>query len=127
MGQDLSDVRVHTGNAADALSRSLGATAFTTGSDIFFRDGAYDPGSSDCQRLIAHELTHVAQQGGATAGVQGKMTVNAPGDEYEVEADQVADTVMNQAEPVQLQEELEEDELHMQSAGEEEEEEMVEL
>jgi hypothetical protein len=64
-GQDFSDVRIHTGAEADNLNNNLQAKAFTTGSDIFFRDGDYNPNSSDGQELLAHELTHVVQQGGS--------------------------------------------------------------
>jgi len=67
-GADFSGVRVHTGGQADALNRSLNARAFTTGKDIFFGKGQYNPGSSGGQELIAHELTHTVQQG--AAGVQ---------------------------------------------------------
>jgi hypothetical protein len=114
MGQDFSGVTVHTDAQADHLSRQLGAEAFTTGSDVFFREGAYDPASSDGQRLIAHELTHVVQQGAAAPNVQGKLTVNDPDDQFEAQADTVADMVMNQ--PVE-----EEEELQMQEVEEEEE------
>lgn len=62
-GADFSGVRVHTGNRADVLNRSLNAKAFTSGSDIFFGKGQYNPGSSSGQQLIAHELTHTVQQG----------------------------------------------------------------
>jgi hypothetical protein len=63
-GTDLSGVRVHTDSTADSLSRSLQADAFTTGSDIFFRQGTYKPGTSDGDHLIGHELAHVATEGG---------------------------------------------------------------
>lgn len=98
LGQDFSSVNVHTDSGADNLSRSLSAKAFTTGSDIYFREGAYQPGSSEGQRLIAHELTHVVQQGGSSPAVQAKMTVNDPNDQYEAEADRVADTIMSMPE-----------------------------
>jgi len=62
-GADFGGVRVHTGGQADALNRSLNARAFTTGKDIFFGKGQYNPGSSGGQELIAHELTHTVQQG----------------------------------------------------------------
>jgi hypothetical protein len=71
-GADFSGVRVHTGGQADALNRSLNARAFTTGSDIFFGKGQYNPGSRGGQELIAHELTHTVQQGG---GAQGQPAV----------------------------------------------------
>lgn len=64
MGADFSRVRVHTDTRADALNKSIQAKAFTTGKDIFFRQGAYQPGSRGGQELIAHELTHVVQQSG---------------------------------------------------------------
>ncbi|MBM3235930.1 DUF4157 domain-containing protein [Candidatus Poribacteria bacterium] len=66
-GYDFSQVRVHTDAEADNLNNSLNAQAFTTGQDVFFRQGAYNPGSSSGQKLLAHELTHVAQQNGDKA------------------------------------------------------------
>lgn len=69
-GSDLSNVRIHNGARADKLSRSIQANAFTTGQDIFFRGGAYKPESYGGQQLIAHELTHVAQQQTGTQLVQ---------------------------------------------------------
>ncbi|WP_199245950.1 DUF4157 domain-containing protein [[Phormidium] sp. ETS-05] len=62
-GADFSGVRVHTGAQADGLAKTIQAKAFTTGQDVFFRQGAYEPGSRGGQELIAHELTHVVQQG----------------------------------------------------------------
>jgi hypothetical protein len=59
---DFSGVRVHTDPDAHSLNRALAATAFTTGRDIFFRSGAYDPASVSGRRLLTHELTHVVQQ-----------------------------------------------------------------
>ncbi len=70
MGHDFSGVNIHADAQSDSLNQQLGARAFTTGSDIFFRQGEYNPGSSDGQQLLAHELTHVVQQG--AAGVQKK-------------------------------------------------------
>jgi Domain of unknown function (DUF4157)/Effector protein len=62
MGADFSEVRVHADAQADQLNRSIQAKAFTTGQNVFFRQGAYNPGSRGGQALIAHELTHVVQQ-----------------------------------------------------------------
>jgi hypothetical protein len=67
MGTDFSGVRVHTDTQADQLNQSIQAKAFTTGQDVFFRQGAYEPGSRGGQELIAHELTHVVQQSGGVA------------------------------------------------------------
>ncbi len=63
-GADFSTVRVHTGGQSDQLNRAIQAKAFTTGQDIFFRQGAYEPASQSGQELLAHELTHVIQQAG---------------------------------------------------------------
>lgn len=61
-GEDFGDVRVHTDNRSDRLTRSLEAKAFTVGSDIFFRSEAYSPHSEEGKHLMAHELAHVVQQ-----------------------------------------------------------------
>lgn len=63
-GADFGAVRVHDDTRADKLNQSLNARAFTTGKDIFFKQGAYDPNSNEGQELVAHELTHVVQQTG---------------------------------------------------------------
>jgi hypothetical protein len=72
IGADFSQVRVHTGAQASSLNRSISAQAFTRGSDVFFSSGKYNPGSAGGKRLLAHELTHVVQQGGAAQGAQRK-------------------------------------------------------
>lgn len=90
-GADFGQVRVHTGPQADALNQSLSARAFTTGHDIFFGEGQYNPQSSAGQELLAHELTHVVQQRGA---VQAKLAVGPADDAYEREADAVARAVV---------------------------------
>jgi hypothetical protein len=90
MGHDFSGVRVHTSSEADELNQQLSAKAFTTGQDVFFRQGDYDPGSSGGRELIAHELTHVVQQGSGLVGGGGGMTVRPAGDVYEQDADAIA-------------------------------------
>ncbi len=67
MGADLSGVRVHEDSASDSLNSSIQARAFTTGSDIFFKQGEYNPSSTEGQKLLAHELTHTVQQGAVSA------------------------------------------------------------
>jgi hypothetical protein len=64
-GADFGAVRIHTGDQAVQLSRDLHAQAFTHGSDLFFGAGSYAPRTSAGRRLLAHELTHVVQQGRA--------------------------------------------------------------
>lgn len=62
-GANFSDVRIHTDSHAAQSSEALSARAYTVGSDIAFKSGEYAPGSADGKRLLAHELTHVLQQG----------------------------------------------------------------
>ena len=64
-GKDLSHVRIHTDRSADTAARTVGARAFTRGSDIVFRGDQYHPHTYAGRRLLAHELTHVVQQGAA--------------------------------------------------------------
>jgi hypothetical protein len=89
-GQDFMDVRVHTSQESDNLNRQLNAKAFTTGNDIFFREGQYDPNSSSGKELITHELTHVVQQKSGRVKGGGNMTVHPSDDVFEQEADSVA-------------------------------------
>jgi hypothetical protein len=100
IGADFGGVRVHTDARADKLSRAVNARAFTVGRDVYFREGAYQPGSSSGRELLAHELTHVVQQSGSQGttggGVQRQLSVSQPGDKYEREADQVAQAVIHQ-------------------------------
>lgn len=65
LGHDFSAVRVHTGPEADRSARGIGALAYTVGTDVVFSHGAYDPLSASGRSLLAHELAHVAQHGGA--------------------------------------------------------------
>lgn len=65
-GFDFSKVRVHADEEAAGSARSMGALAYTAGSSIAFDGGRFQPQSGEGRRLIAHELTHVVQQGGAT-------------------------------------------------------------
>ena len=85
MGADFSGVKIHTGNESDRLNHELESKAFTTGKEIFVRKDQYNPGSQAGQKLLAHELTHVVQQGGANNinGSETSQVQRAPGDVYE--------------------------------------------
>ena len=61
-GHDFGNVRVHLDARAAASARSVSALAYTIGSDIVFRDGAFATDDSSGRRLLAHELAHVVQQ-----------------------------------------------------------------
>lgn len=62
-GADFSQVRTHTDSGAAQTAKSLRARAFTVGENIAFGAGEYAPDSDDGRLLLAHELTHVVQQG----------------------------------------------------------------
>lgn len=64
-GSDFSNVKIHTDANAVQMSQELGAQAFTTGNDVYFNDGKYNPDSREGKHLLAHELTHTIQQTGA--------------------------------------------------------------
>lgn len=66
-GYDFSAVRVHSDSRAAEISRSLHARAFTVGTDIAFGAEGYSPETPEGRRLLAHELTHVIQQGSGVA------------------------------------------------------------
>jgi hypothetical protein len=65
-GFDFSRVRVHNDERAAESARSVGALAYTVGEHVVFGAGQYAPGSPGGQQLLAHELTHVIQQRGAS-------------------------------------------------------------
>ncbi len=100
MGADFSGVKVHTDSQSDQLNKSIQAKAFTTGQDLFFRQGAYEPSSRGGQELIAHELTHVVQQNGGAVQMRSmppkqekpqnflartKLSVNIPQGKNEIQ------------------------------------------
>jgi hypothetical protein len=62
-GHDFSRVRVHSGPAAAQSAQDVNAHAYTVGHDLVFGAGRFAPGTHAGRRLIAHELTHVVQQG----------------------------------------------------------------
>lgn len=66
-GHDFGNVRIHTGSRAAASARAVHALAYTVGHDVVFGAGQYAPQSTAGQRLLAHELTHVIQQGASGA------------------------------------------------------------
>jgi hypothetical protein len=102
LGHDFSDVRVHTGGRADESARSVNAQAYTVGSDVVFRSGAYQPETPTGQRVIAHELTHVAQQkAGPVAGTPapGGIKLSDPSDSFEQAASRSAEMAVAQTSP----------------------------
>lgn len=73
-GRDFSQVRVHDDARAALSARALNAHAYTLGYDVVFGTGKYSPNSADGRRLLAHELVHVVQQGGAILMERSRST-----------------------------------------------------
>jgi hypothetical protein len=73
-GSNFSAVRIHEGTQAS----SLGALAYTQGTDIHFAPGQYQPHSTSGQELLGHELAHVVQQsqGRVATGPQTKAATS---------------------------------------------------
>ncbi|MCC6999837.1 MAG: DUF4157 domain-containing protein [Deltaproteobacteria bacterium] len=99
LGADLSGVRVHTDPLARQSTAAMGARAFAFGSDVFL-----GPGESGTDiELMAHELTHVVQQGAARMkATQAKLEVGAADSPAEAQADAVAASVAGGAAPTAL-------------------------
>lgn len=64
LGKDFKNVRIHNNPMSYELCRKISALAFTHGTHIYFAEGKYNPQNVEGKRLLAHELTHVVQQGG---------------------------------------------------------------
>lgn len=99
-GASLSGVRVHTDSAADRAAESVQAKAFTTGQDVYFRTGQFQPGSAAGDHLLAHEVAHTVQQGNSAGGIslkaeQSDWQVSQPSDFHEREADRAADAAVS--------------------------------
>jgi hypothetical protein len=90
-GYDFSQVRVHTDARAAESAQAVNALAYTVGRGVVFGEGQYAPETSGGRRLLAHELTHVVQQGSSTSIRSG---ISSLGDSDELEADQVGSAIL---------------------------------
>ena len=96
-GTSFEGVRVHTDERASKSAESVGANAYTVGSDVVFRSGQFNPATPTGQRTLAHELAHVVQQSqGPVDGTAaaGGIKVSDPSDRFERAAERTADDVM---------------------------------
>ncbi|GAB4197246.1 MAG: hypothetical protein OHK0022_15410 [Roseiflexaceae bacterium] len=97
-GHSFKDVRIHNNQEAHESAEMVQAKAYTSQTDIVFNQGEFNPGSSEGEQLIAHELAHVVQQSqGPVSGVPvgGGVQVSQPGDRFEVAADTMAANVVS--------------------------------
>jgi hypothetical protein len=70
-GKDFRGVKIHHDSEAEEANKILNANAFTYGNHIYFNAGKFNPDSKNGQELLAHELTHVVQQGNTSGlGIQ---------------------------------------------------------
>jgi hypothetical protein len=92
LGEDFSGVRVHADDRAATAASALAARAFTTGSHIVFARGEYAPTSQAGRRLLAHELTHVVQQG--LSAPSATPSVSEPDDAWERGARSMAQAIV---------------------------------
>ena len=90
LGYDFSGVRVHADARAAESARAVNALAYTVGRDVVFGAGQYAPHTALGERLVAHELTHVVQQGGPATGA---FAIGPAHDEFEREASSVAQSL----------------------------------
>ncbi len=101
-GHDFSQVRIHADGRAAQSAHAVAAEAYTVGHDIVFDAGRYAPASPQGRWLLAHELTHVAQQ--AETPLEAAAAAPSPGEPLQVsdpdsaperEASAVADRVLS--------------------------------
>ena len=79
-GADFGHVRIHAGAQAENSARAVNALAYTSGRDVVFGAGQYQPGTDKGKSLLAHELTHVVQQeADAVRPAGGLRLISAPG------------------------------------------------
>jgi len=96
LGQDLSQVRVHTNEQASQSAEAVSARAFTVGRNIVFGVGQYTPHTRAGQQLLTHELTHVLQQRSLSPSTPPDRFDPSGSAAHEREADRVAQQVTDQ-------------------------------
>src|SRR5581483_1370079 len=92
-GQDFSHVRIHADETGAESAQALGANAYTVHNHIAFAPGRFSPGTERGSRLLAHELTHVVQQGSSPSGntePANGFEIVSPGDRSERAAERIA-------------------------------------
>jgi len=92
-GTRFDHVHIHADAQAASAARTVNARAYTVGNHIAFGAGQFAPQTSTGQRLLAHELAHVAQQrkiADESPRVHPALPISQPGDAAEVEADRIA-------------------------------------
>jgi hypothetical protein len=89
LGADLSGVVLHTDGLAAESANAISASAYAVGNHIAFGAGSFAPETGAGQRLLLHELVHVAQTGGSGADPGAALTLGAPDSAAEHQAQQI--------------------------------------
>jgi hypothetical protein len=89
-GHNFSRVRIHTDQRAAQSAAAVNALAYTVGSKIVFGEGQYRPGTNSGKGLLAHELTHVIQQGSRMPNPGTALIIGTPNDPAEAAAERAA-------------------------------------
>lgn len=92
-GHDFSQVRIHTDERAAKSAQAVNALAYTVENNVVFGAGQYAPGTRLGQWLLAHELTHVAQQPTSQA-VGEELSVGEPTSSLEQAASATASEIV---------------------------------
>lgn len=94
LGYEFSSVRIHDDSRAAESARAVDALAYTVGPHVVFASGQFRPGTPAGSRLLAHELTHVIQQGGIGVPVSSLRVAGSDASDarLEREAERAADT-----------------------------------
>lgn len=87
-GARLGAVRLHRGPAAARQASSLGASAYTQGSDIVLGAG-WQPATPAGERLLLHEVAHAVQRarGQTAAGVAYRQPIGMSSDDADLAAE----------------------------------------
>jgi len=102
-GYDFSGVRVHTDTAAAKTAQSVDAVAYTMGNHIVFNQGHYSPDTPTGKKLLAHELTHVIQQGSSPIHRKNALGLVGSADEHPITASSVGSTYSDRLITIQRQ------------------------
>lgn len=92
--QDFSGVVVHTNRRAAESAQAMNAQAYTVGRHVVFGAGKYAPATTTGKWLLAHEMTHVAQQ---NDGIETRVMLPPTDkmDRWEAEAESMAGQVVS--------------------------------
>lgn len=91
-GHNFSQVRIHDDTQAADSAKAINAQAYTVGRDMVFGARQFSPHTSDGRKLLAHELTHVLQQGGTAFQAGNALRISAPDDALEHQAEAAAES-----------------------------------